>query len=30
VQNADAATAWQPTVEEVAEISDMFDPANLA
>ena len=30
VQNADAAAAWQPAPEEVAEISEMFDPANLA
>jgi aryl-alcohol dehydrogenase-like predicted oxidoreductase len=30
VQNADAAAAWQPTPAEVAEISDLFDPANLA
>jgi len=30
VQNADAATAWTPTAEEVAEISELFDPAALA
>ena len=30
VQNADAATAWQPTPAEVAEISELFDPANPA
>ena len=27
VQNADAATAWTPTAEEVTEISELFDPA---
>ncbi len=26
LQNADAATAWHPTAEEVAEISTLFDP----
>jgi len=30
VQNADAATAWTPTAEEVAEISELFDPVALA
>jgi aryl-alcohol dehydrogenase-like predicted oxidoreductase len=30
VQNADAAAAWQPTTEEVAQISELFEPANLA
>ena len=30
VQNADAAVAWTPTAEEVAEISELFEPANLA
>jgi len=30
VQNADAAAAWAPSVEEVAEISDLFDPATLS
>jgi len=30
VQNADAAVAWAPTSEEVAEISELFEPANLA
>jgi aryl-alcohol dehydrogenase-like predicted oxidoreductase len=30
VQNADAAVAWSPSSEEVAEISEMFDPAALA
>ena len=30
VQNADAAAAWQPTTEDVAQISELFEPANLA
>jgi aryl-alcohol dehydrogenase-like predicted oxidoreductase len=30
VQNADAAVAWHPSAEEVTEISEMFEPANLA
>jgi aryl-alcohol dehydrogenase-like predicted oxidoreductase len=30
VQNADAAVAWDPTPEEVAEISELFEPAALA
>ena len=30
VQNADAAAAWRPTTEEVAQISELFEPANLA
>jgi len=29
VQNADAAVAWHPDAGEIAEISEMFDPANL-
>jgi aryl-alcohol dehydrogenase-like predicted oxidoreductase len=27
VQNADAATSWKPSAEEVAEISTLFTPA---
>ncbi|KQO99547.1 aldo/keto reductase [Leifsonia sp. Leaf264] len=29
VQNAEAATSWQPSTEELAQISALFDPAAL-
>jgi aryl-alcohol dehydrogenase-like predicted oxidoreductase len=30
VQNAEAATAWHPSSDELGEISDLFDPAAIA